>query len=75
MTEPSFAKIGILAVVDDMFFASKIRGCASQLGHTVTFAKSFNDVEKQTASEVPALIVIDLNCARLDPIQLIRHFK
>ena len=66
--------INIIAVVDDLFFASKIRGTAEQLGVTVRFAKTSDEVI--TASiERPTLIIADLHSQRCDPIQLAQQIK
>ena len=64
----------VIAVVDDLFFASKIRGTAEQLAVTVRFVKTCDEVI--TASiEPPALIIADLHSQRCDPIQLAQQIK
>src|SRR5712692_1556395 len=66
--------INVIAVVDDLFFASKIRGTAEQLAVTVRFVKTCDEVI--TASiEPPALIIADLHSQRCDPIQLAQQIK
>jgi CheY-like chemotaxis protein len=64
----------VIAVVEDLFFASKIRGAAAQLGVNVYFAKTADEVFK-AATEQPGLIVLDLHLQRCDPIQLAQRLK
>ena len=65
----------ILVAVDDMFFASKIRGTAESLGVKVTMIRSTSGLEQAFASATPALVILDLNSERLDPIETIRAIK
>lgn len=65
----------VLAVVDDMFFASKIRGAAETVGRTLEFAKSRAQLEEKLGAQTPSLIIIDLNSGRLDPIETIKFLK
>src|SRR5450631_1751111 len=64
----------VLAVLDDLFFTVKINEAAKRAGRPVVFVKSERDALDHAAS-LPALIIIDLNCAILDPLQLIRNLK
>ena len=64
----------IIAIVDDLFFASKIRGTAEQVGVRVIFVKSISDVIEKVREDTPALIIADLN-ARCDAIELARALK
>ena len=65
----------VIAVVDDLFFASKIRGTAEQLGINVVFAKSANAVVEASIEATPDLIIVDLHSQRCDPIQLAQDAK
>ncbi|HKC66149.1 MAG TPA: hypothetical protein VKB86_21065 [Pyrinomonadaceae bacterium] len=65
----------ILAAVDDMFFASKIRATAEQLGLEVRFAKSAEDALEKARRESPALIIADLHSTKCDPFDLARGIK
>ena len=65
---------GILAVVEDLFFTVKINDSAKRAGLPIRFVKSEPDAVA-AAGEKPALIVIDLNCARIDPLNLIATLK
>jgi CheY-like chemotaxis protein len=64
----------VLALVDDMFFASKIIGAAEQAGRRLVRVKSQEDLERELI-EPPGLVLIDLNSTRLDPVSAIRFVK
>jgi CheY-like chemotaxis protein len=65
----------IIAAVDDMFFASKIRAVAEHLGVTVRFVKSAPAALEAIRQEPPALIVADLHSERCQPLELVRELK
>ena len=65
----------VIAVVDDLFFASKIRGTAEQQGVNVRFAKTVDAVLREAISQRPALVIVDLHSQRCDPIELARSLK
>lgn len=64
----------VLAVLEDLFFTVKINEAAKRAGLPVSFVKSEKDALDAAAGQ-PAVILIDLNCACLDPLQLIRSLK
>ncbi|HUA85854.1 MAG TPA: hypothetical protein VMB85_18470 [Bryobacteraceae bacterium] len=64
----------ILAVVEDLFFTVKINESAKRAGMPIEFVKSEPDALAR-AADPPALIIIDLNCARIDPLHLIATLK
>ena len=64
----------IVAVVGDLFFASKIQQTARQTGVAVTFATTEAAV-LSLAAEKPALIIVDLNINSLKPLLLIAQLK
>ena len=64
----------VLAVLEDLFFTVKINEAAKRAGLPVQFVKSEKDALDQ-AAEVPAVILVDLNCTCLDPLQLLRTLK
>jgi CheY-like chemotaxis protein len=64
----------ILAVVEDLFFTVKINEAAKRAGLGITFVKSERDAFDQ-AAEQPALIILDLNFAGIEPVDLIRKMK
>lgn len=65
----------VIVAVDDLFFASKIRGTAEQAGVTVSFPRSVDAVIKTAAHDQPALIICDLHSQRIDPIELAKGLK
>lgn len=65
----------IIAAVDDMFFASKIRGTAEHLGLTVEFVKTLTAAVEAARREMPALLIADLHSQRCEPLAIAREFK
>jgi CheY-like chemotaxis protein len=65
----------VIAVVDDLFFASKIRGTAEQLGVTVSFPRRIDALMAAALRDQPALIICDLHATRIDPIELAKLLK
>jgi PleD family two-component response regulator len=64
----------VLAVLEDLFFTVKINESAKQAGLPIAFLKSEKDVLDQAESR-PALIILDLNFAAIDPVKLIGKLK
>ena|SRR5256885_871348 len=65
----------IIAAVDDMFFASKIRATAEHLGAQVQFARSVESVIEASHESAPALIIVDLHSQKCDPFALAVKLK
>jgi CheY-like chemotaxis protein len=65
----------VVAAVDDLFFAAKIRGAAEQAGAEIVFAKTVEKLREEAARETPDLIIIDLQTTKLDPFEAIRGLK
>jgi CheY-like chemotaxis protein len=65
----------VIAVVDDLFFASKIRGTAETLGITVSFPRHADGMKEVVQRNPSALIVCDLNSEKFDPMALARTLK
>ena len=65
----------ILAVLDDLMFTSKIKTAASQLGVSVTFARSAEAARAEIARQTPSLVILDLNSVRTDPLGLVSAMK
>src|SRR5687767_12938308 len=65
----------VIAIVDDLFFASKIRGTAEQVGTRVQFSRSIPDAAAKAREEAPALIIADLNASCCDVLELARALK
>ena len=64
----------VVVVMNDLFFSAKINDVAKQLGMTAVFVKDKAVALEQFKSK-PALVILDLNCASADPIDLIRAAK
>ncbi len=65
----------ILAVVDDLMFASKIKTTAAQLGVAVTFARSADAALAEMRSATPSLVILDLNNPRTRPLSIVAAMK
>ena len=64
----------ILAVVEDLFFGSKIRETATLCGVEVAFAAT-EEAALSRVGEALSLILVDLNLKRLSPLGLIGTLK
>ena len=65
----------VLAAVDDMLFASKVRGTAEQLNVTVDFAKTADALFDAAKTDVPSLVILDLHNERCDPFAAAARMK
>src|SRR2546428_4572404 len=65
----------ILAVLDDLMFSSKIKTTASQLGATVTFARSADAALNEMRKSPPSLVILDLNNPRTTPLAIVASMK
>jgi CheY-like chemotaxis protein len=65
----------VLAVVDDMIFAAKIKGTGAAIGTPVEFVRSVSAAVAAIEREKPSLIICDLHAEKCDPYQLAREIK
>ena len=65
----------ILAAVDDMFFAAKIRATAEALGVSIKFFRGVDALVKAAAEQSPQLIIVDLHNEKLDPMTFARELR
>jgi len=65
----------VIAVLDDMFFSSKIREAAKSTGVKVEIVKNTNGLIKSLTSAPPTLIIVDLNVKKLIPLDLIKELR
>ena len=69
----------ILVVMSDIFFSAKINDAAKKLGATITVvqneAKVTERLDAQQHGDQPVMLIMDLNCATVDPIRLISEIK
>ena len=65
----------ILAILDDLMFTSKIKLAASQVGVPVGFARSADSALAEMRKNPPALVILDLNNPRTDPLGTVAAMK
>lgn len=65
----------VISVVDDMFFASKIRAVAEAVGAEISSPRSAEAIVSKVRETKPRLVLIDLHNQRVDPIALVREMK
>src|SRR5688500_8469356 len=65
----------ILCAVDDLIFSVKISTAAKALGVTIYFERSPDSVLETIRDKRPALVIFDLNSARLKPMATIAAMK
>ena len=65
----------VLAAVEDIFFAAKIRAAAESVGVAVAFPRSDRAFSESAAADAPDLIVCDLQSMRHDPFALAATLK
>src|SRR3954452_17574213 len=65
----------VISVVDDMFFASKIRAVAEAAGVAISFPRNLEAVVSKARETKPGLIVVDLHNQRIDPVAVARALK
>src|SRR5205085_1462152 len=65
----------IIAVLDDLMFASKIKTTAAQLGLSVVFARSSESALAKMRETPPTLVILDLNNPRTDPLGIVAAMK
>jgi CheY-like chemotaxis protein len=64
----------IIAVLEDLFFTVKINEAAKRTGLEIIFVKSEKDALER-AGEKADLMIVDLNCNCIEPLELIRKMK
>jgi PleD family two-component response regulator len=65
----------ILAILDDLFFSSKIRAAAKGAGVEVVFARSAASALAEARKTSPSLVILDLNGSRTDPLATLSAMK
>ena len=66
---------GIIAVVDDMFFASKIRAVAEAVGVEISFPRTREALVEKARAIGPRLILVDLHNQKIDANALAGELK
>ncbi len=65
----------VVAAVDDLLFASRIRTAATGLGVPLTFARTPEAIVDTVRQQAPRLLIIDLNGERMSPVDTIRTLR
>jgi CheY-like chemotaxis protein len=65
----------ILCAIDDLIFSIKISTAAKSLGVEIYFERSADAVLPRVREKRPALVIFDLNSAKLRPMETIRALK
>ena len=65
----------IIAVVDDMFFAAKIRAVAEAVGVEISFPRSLEALVQRVRESKPRLIIVDLHNQKIDAAALATELK
>jgi CheY-like chemotaxis protein len=65
----------IIAAVDDMFFAAKIRATAEALGISIKFYRQLETLLTAAGEQPPDLILADLHNEKVDACELARQLK
>ncbi len=65
----------VVAAVEDLLFRSKISETAKELGIEASFPRSPRKLFATLHESPPDLLVLDLNSARFEPLEIIREVK
>jgi CheY-like chemotaxis protein len=65
----------VIAIVDDLFFASKIRGAGEYAGAHVIFPRTTEALYDATRREPIAMVIVDLHNQKIDPFDLATTLK
>ena len=74
MPEMEKKPVRILAAVNDLFFVGKITAAAQRTGVPVEFVRTEPELLQKTESPA-AMLLLDLNDARLNPVSLVAKLK
>lgn len=65
----------VIAAVDDMIFAAKIKGTAAAVGASVEFVRRADAAVAAIERELPSLLIADLHSEKYDPFALAVRLK
>jgi DNA-binding NarL/FixJ family response regulator len=65
----------IIAVVDDMFFAAKIRAVAEAVDVEISFPRNLEAVVQKVRESKPRLVIVDLHNQKIDATALANELK
>lgn len=69
------SRVYAVAILDDMFFASKIRQAAESAGLDIEFMKGAEWVTGAALSGTPSLVIVDLANKKINALELIGILK
>jgi len=75
MGETKNEKGTVLAAVDDIFFAAKIRGTGESIGVEVKTARSQEKFFEKLYELKPSKIIVDLHSENIDALEIARKVK
>jgi PleD family two-component response regulator len=65
----------IVCVLDDLLFSVKISTAAKSLGADVYFERAPGMAVSRIKEKQASLVILDLNCAKLNPLGIVRELK
>jgi len=65
----------VFAILDDLFFESKIRQTSKELDINLSIIKSVKGFKYETLEQKPDLIIIDLGSKKIDAEKIIKKIK
>ena len=65
----------IFALVDDLFFAEKIRATAESCGIPMMITKSADELLLKLKTESPSLLIVDLNGSNTRPLETLQSIR
>jgi PleD family two-component response regulator len=65
----------ILCAIDDLIFSIKISTAAKAIGADVFFERSADHVVSRIREKMPTLVILDLNSAKLRPLDVVEQLK
>jgi CheY-like chemotaxis protein len=65
----------VLVLVDDLIFLSKVRTVAGKLGVPIVTARSTEGAIADMTQAPPAMVIVDLNCRRADPLATVAAMR
>lgn len=65
----------VVCVIEDLIFSIKISTAAKRLGVEMYFERSADQILDTIREKEPRLVIFDLNCARLRPLEMIAAMK
>jgi PleD family two-component response regulator len=65
----------VAAMLDDVFFASKLREAAKSAGVHIDFIKQPEGIIEKLCADAPSVVIIDLDSRKIDTIELIKEIK